>query len=232
MSELDFSNEDEFQEWLQHTFRSHGWKAFREVSPSGTDYRADLLVHHDNWGWIGIECKYMSSPRNGKKVGEAIEQIVTKYRGEEYPPGTGEVDLWAMAPYFSKDGGSTTGITQTIREVLCHFGIAVLWPQERSMKIDFAYSSSETKILLGDERGRDYGDIERIRAMVSKKRDAFEPETTKQCQWDRSVNGCSAEASDSITMNGCEVHLCKHHIRRLEREEHEREKRKQSVDQR
>jgi len=218
VSELDFSNEDEFQEWLQRRFRSHGWEAFREVSPSGTEYRADLLVHHDNWGWIGIECKYMTSPRNGKKVGEAIEQILTKYRGEEYPPATEEVDLWAMSPYFSKDGGSTIGINQTIREVLCHFGIAVLWPHNRSMKIDFAYSSSETKILLGDESGSEYGDIERIREMVSKKKEPFQSESETRCQWDRSVNGCSAKASGSVTMNGCKVHLCKYHIRRLERE--------------
>jgi hypothetical protein len=223
MSELDFSNEDQFQEWLQHIFRSHGWKAFREVSPAATNYRADLLVHHESCGWIGIECKYMSSPRCGSKVGEAIEQIITKYRGEVYPHTTGPVDLWAMAPYYYKDEGYGPDPNTTTREVLCHFGIATIWPRKKGMKIDFAYSSSETKIVLGHETGS-YGDIERIREMVSKKKQAFEPDNTKQCQWNKSVNGCSVEASDSITTNGCEVHLCKYHIQRLERHLYERQK--------
>lgn len=206
--DLDFSDECELQEWLKQQFRSYGWKAIRETSPAGTDYRADLIVHHDNWGWIGIECKYMSSPRNGKKVGEAIEQILYKYRGERYPIADQQIDLWALCPYI--ENVPVTGINQTIRETLCHLGIGILWPGDM-MKIDFSYSSSDTKILLGDEEGEQYGDRDRIREMVQKK--IFTDDNNLgTCQYDASGAGCHADAVDTVTVGSYEVALCKHHI--------------------
>lgn len=218
--DLDFEDEKELQSWLKEEFLSYGWEAYREVSPKGTDYRADLIVYHENWGYIGIECKYMSSPRNGKKVGEAIEQIVAKYRSERYLYGD-QVDLWAFCPYI--ENVPVTGINQTIREILCHFGIAILWPGDR-MKIDFAYSSSDTKILLGDEDGEHYGDRERIRSMVQKKMGLLDRPTPDSCQYDAGSHGCDSEAAGTVVHNSYEIKLCQHHLERYEKEMAEDEK--------
>lgn len=210
---LDFDNEKELQKWLRQEFVSYGWDAHREVSPIGSDYRADLVVYHENWGWIGIECKYMSSPRNGKKVGEAIEQIVWKYRGERYMYGE-QIDLWAFCPYI--ENVPMTGINQTIREVLCHFGIAIMWPSDR-MKIDFAYSSSDTKILLGDENGEEYGDRDRINSMVRKKMEMLEDSKERICQYDAPSHGCDSESAGTVSFDGYKLHLCEHHLRQFEK---------------
>jgi len=228
MSELEFADERAYQKWLKEQFLKHGWEAHREISPKGTDFRADLIVYHENWDWIGIECKYMSSPRNGKKVGEALQQILKQYRGETYL-GDKQIDLWVMSPYMENSDHRTIGINQTIREVLCHFGIGILWPYEGHMKLDFAYSHSDTKIMLGDETGQDYGDIDRIREMVAKKMDETTVDEKRQCQYSNSIHGCSAEAVATVTHDGYEIHRWQHHLRRYERQEFERAKKQRSV---
>ena len=211
----DFDDEAELQEWLQSQFRYHGWAAQREVSPRRSNVRADLLVTHESWGTIGIECKYLSSNRNGKKIGEAIEQILWKYRGRRYN-GDRRVDLWAVCPYIKKRYDGTRGNRQTIREILCHLGIGIIWPYT-PIKIDFAYSSSETKIQLGDESGTRYGDRERIEKMVEKKQGSHEPVREDHCQYSGSVKGCTAPVEDVIEINNYEVRLCKHHLREIEK---------------
>jgi hypothetical protein len=165
----DFESEDQMQEWLEGEFESAGWTAVREVSPHNSNLRADLLVHHEDYDWIGIECKYMSSPRNGKKIAEAVEQIVTKYRGRKYIGK--KIDLWAFCPYYYKDNGSGNP-RQTIGGFLTYFGIGYL-PLDRSqLKIGFAMASKDTKILVKNLNDRvpgktyEYGDIDAIRSTV------------------------------------------------------------------
>ena len=167
----DFPNEDALQTWLEDYFESHGWTAIREVSPHNSNHRADLLVHHDDYDWIGIECKHMKSPRAGRKVAEAMDQIISKYRGRKYIGN--RVDLWAFCPYFYKDNADRQP-QQTIREMLCYYGIGVLFTDRADLRIDFAYSDRDTKIQVENPSGDRYGDITAIRESVSPKLDILE----------------------------------------------------------
>jgi len=214
---LDFTDESELQFWLKKQFRKHGWDAYREVTPKGTQYSADLIVHHDNYGWIGIECKHMNSLRSGSYVGRAVDQILFQYRGETYPKGAGEIDFWAVCPYTETDRREI-GATQTIRELLCHFGIGILWPSEKSqyMKLDFAYSDSDTKIQIGTPESDEYGDIERISEMVSKKM-VEASDDLGVCQRNTDGYGCSAPAVATVEFGDYEIHLCEHHYKSFER---------------
>lgn len=166
----DFSCEDEMQEWLENEFESAGWTAIREVKPHHSRCRADLIAQHDEYGWIGVECKYMSSPRNGRKVGEAIDQIVNKYRGRKYVGN--RIDLWAFCPYYYKDDARKQP-QQTIRELLCYFGIGVIELDKSGLIINFDHSDRDKKIKVSQltdwDDGREYGSIDAIQTAVEPK---------------------------------------------------------------
>lgn len=218
-----FDDEDELQEWVSMELEKYGWDVRREVRPVDSDYRADILAVHDTWGTVGIECKYMKSPRCGSKFGQAIKQIVGKYRGEEYRISIdeyGTVNKWAVCPYFYGDSHEPQ-ITAAMREVLCRFGIGLVKPSGR-MKIDFGYSSSETKIKIDDDGAGEYGDLERIEEAIEKKKGLVDKKPTKQtCQYSGGVKPCSVEAHDTVELGKYQIHLCKHHIDKFDREKHE-----------
>lgn len=91
-------SEDELQQWLETTFETVGWTAIREVSPHSSNHRADLIVRHDNYGWVGIETKYIKD--DVQKLPEAHHQIIQKYRNRRY---IGErIELWAVCPYVER----------------------------------------------------------------------------------------------------------------------------------
>jgi hypothetical protein len=214
----EFEDEHDFRDWLEQQFIDDGWYTKTEVSPTSSADRADLIIRNQEYGSIGIECKYMPSPKAGKKVGEALEQIVQKYRGKTY--GCHTVDLWAFAPYFYK-GASTA--TQTIRELLCHFGIGVIWTHKPHLKVDFAYSDSDTKIFIkhfyhdyGD--GDRYGDIDSIEDSVLGKIGKLDSDNTPECQYNSLGVGCTADSDGTVEIDSYEIQLCKHHIRKLDRE--------------
>lgn len=91
-------SEDELQEWLEAAFEESGWTAIREVSPHSSDYRADLIVEHDEYGWFGIETKFIGSNQGPMDMAKAHHQIVQKYRGRKYIGN--RIDLWAVCPYI------------------------------------------------------------------------------------------------------------------------------------
>jgi hypothetical protein len=227
----DFDDEHEFRDWLEQQFIDEGWQTETEVNPNSSRLRADLIVRNQEYGPIGIECKYMPSPKAGRKVGQALEQIVQRYRGKTY--GAHTVDLWAFAPYFYK--GGTVG-TQTIRELLCHFGIGIIRTDKARIKIDFSHSDRDKKILLkdfflerkaeehGDDNapdgvGTDYGDIDRIEDSVQKKIGRLDSEYIPECQHNNRNTGCTADAHDTVEIDSYEIHLCKYHIRKFDREQ-------------
>ena len=170
-------SEDELQEWLESYFEDNGWTAIREVSPHRSNYSADLIVQHDKFGWIGIECKYFERD-GGSKIAKAHHQIISKYRGEKYIKNN-KIDLWCLCPYFkgiedrSRYGRNQQELRQTlIREMFCAHGIGVLMLNRRRLLLDFAYSHRASKIPISPDDGY-YGyddvDIQRIRDIVSRK---------------------------------------------------------------
>lgn len=165
----EFENEDHLQRWLETQFESAGWKAIREVKPHFSNYRADLIVHHDDWGWIGIECKYMSSTRNGRNAAKALEQIVSQYRGRSYIGN--KIFLWVFCPYFHKEDPNAS--FQTLRELFCYFGIGVINLYRSNLKMNFSHSNRDAKILIKSfndyDDDRDFGDPSVIRQSVKSK---------------------------------------------------------------
>lgn len=133
-----FDTEQEFQDYLEKKFEANGFTAIQEVSPARSNYRADLLLIHDEYGKIGLELKRVTG---GSDAGRAHQQVVRQYAGERYIGD--RVFLWAFAPYMPKlqsakeadDGESyyavrTAGFQEGKLEVLEHFfqryGIGVL----------------------------------------------------------------------------------------------------------
>lgn len=172
-------NEDELQAWLKSHFEENGWTAIREVKPHGSDYSADLLVNHDRYGWIGIECKYFDHD-GGSKIAKAHHQIVTKYRGEKFIKNN-RVNLWAICPYFKGIGATSQYYRnqqelrqKLLREMFCAHGMGIIKLNRYSLLIDFAYSQSGSKIPVSersDYHSHEKVDIENIRDIVSKKMD-------------------------------------------------------------
>lgn len=74
-----FNSEQAFQEYLEEQFEGNGFTAIKEVSPAHSNYRADLLLIHDEFGKIGLELKKLSG---GTDAGRAHQQIVRQYAGK------------------------------------------------------------------------------------------------------------------------------------------------------
>lgn len=163
----EFDDEDELQQWLQKQFESAGWMAFREVSPSNSNYRADLIVHHTDYDWIGIETKWVNTPSAGGKIAEGFRQITQQYRGRRY--GGNRIDLWVIAPYFNfpEDQFATS---QFIREFFSYFGIGYLDFGRWGLCLEFDSANSDRKVLVKNmssyDKDHTYGDIDVISEYV------------------------------------------------------------------
>lgn len=185
----ELGSEDDLQEWLEGFFEQNGWSAIREASPHNSRCSADLIVEHDEYGWVGIETKYFHGDGGGKAA-DAHHQITRKYRGRTY---IGErIDLWAICPYFwgidSPDyklkRQQQTTRSKFMREMFCRHGIGFVDLNRPVLLIDFAYSQPHAKIPVGGEYasgGGDYFkeyvedvDIDRIRDAVNRKRERFD----------------------------------------------------------
>jgi len=143
------NSEDDYQEYLKTKFQWDGWTAAREVSPAGSRYRADLIVHHDNVGWLGIEAKY--TRYGGAKMAEAHHQIVKKYRSKTYLAK--KIDLWVYAPFFDKSSlleqdSQPNTVDLRIDQLTCSFfnrhGIGYLPPFGNRIK----YQQSDSDFFI------------------------------------------------------------------------------------
>jgi hypothetical protein len=92
-----FESEQQFQNYLEEKFESAGFTAIQEVSPHHSQYRADMILLHDEFGPIGLELKLLSG---GSDAGKAHQQIVRQYAGKKYIGH--RVEKWAFAPYMPK----------------------------------------------------------------------------------------------------------------------------------
>lgn len=172
----DFADEDELQAWLKKRFEDAGWTARREVNPHSSNYLADLIVHHPDYDWIGIETKFIRPNDSIRRFGRALEQITQQYRGKTYSGN--KITLWVLAPYFKSHSKSREGTPKFTRELFNYFGIGYLRLSGRYIKLDFAYSNTDTKIFIADvtpydnnEAGKreQYGDIDAIYNSVDPK---------------------------------------------------------------
>lgn len=174
-------SEEELQQWLESFFEENGWTAIREVSPHKSNYKADLIVNHHDYGWIGIETKYFEGD-GGAKVAEAHHQLTRKYRSEKYI--NNKIDLWAFCPYFTAYNSDSRLHSreqqirgQFSRELFSKHGVGYIDLDRREMLIDFAYSQPIAKIPVdGDASDRYYEnvDIHEIKKSVSRKMEKYD----------------------------------------------------------
>lgn len=178
----ELESEEELQVWLEEFFENNGWTAIREASPHRSNVRADLIVSHDEFGWFGIEAKYMHGDGGGK-IATAHHQITQKYRGRKY---LGErIEHWTICPYFwgvnSPDNPPShvqqaTRATFT-REFFSRHGIGYIDLDRYQLLLDFAYSKPWAKVPVGGDYLDKYVEeveIERIAESVSRKMDKYE----------------------------------------------------------
>lgn len=174
-------SEEELQEWLEEQFEKHGWTAIREVSPHSSSDRADLIVNHDRYGWMGIETKYFKRD-GGAKIAEAHHQITKKYRGKKYIGN--RINLWVFCPYFyGLNADDPFQINQQwmrarlSKEFFSKHGIGFIDLDRSDLLIDFGHSMPVEKIPVdGDEGGRYRNpvDMGEIREGVEEKMDKYE----------------------------------------------------------
>ena len=177
-----FDTEQEFQDYLERKFEENGYTAIQEVSPHKSNYRADLLLMHDEFGRIGLELKRLTG---GSDAGRAHQQIARQYAGKKY---IGErVNLWAFAPYMPKlqsaemkeTRGFASGFQKGKLEVLEHFfqryGIGVLNVHEAAYA-RLKWGSNREYMLPAFPMERDFPvrqkteyDLESIRERVSER---------------------------------------------------------------
>lgn len=184
-----FDTEQQFQDYLEEKFEANGFTAIQEVSPSKSNYRADLLLIHDEFGKIGLELKRVTG---GSDAGRAHQQIVRQYAGERYI--SGRVYLWAFAPYIPKlqsakerDSRAPASFQTGKLEVLEHFfqryGIGVLNVHESTYarlkwgaSKEFMLPAFPMKSEVPDRNQEGY-ELESIKDRVSKRlfpgRDVF-----------------------------------------------------------
>jgi hypothetical protein len=98
----------------------------------------------------------------------------------------------------------------------------VIWTHKSQLKVDFAYSKSDTKILLKNFSHYDvdknrYGDIDKIEGSVLGKIGKLDSDNTPECQYDGRL-GCTADSHETVEIDSYEIRLCKRHIRKLDRE--------------
>jgi len=169
-------SEDELQEWLESAFEESGWTAIREASPHFSDYRADLIVQHDNYGWFGIETKYIGSSQGPIDMAKAHHQIVNQYRGKKYVGN--RIDLWLVCPYVKYSTAedmrepvpgedswrsSKKEQIQQMRQFFQHSGIGWIELNHYSLDLDFIESKRTGCIPVGK-----LGVTERVRKNKSK----------------------------------------------------------------
>lgn len=138
------------QAWLKSYFDDLGWTALREVSPHWSNDSADLIVQHEDYGWIGIETKYFRPDDGGRKLANTHRQILFQYRGRNYL--NTRILLWALCPYFDDEPSTHARVSshsQFIREFLCGHGIGYIDVRHNYLPIDFAHSIPEAKVPLG-----------------------------------------------------------------------------------
>jgi len=150
-------SEDALQEWLESAFEDAGWTAIREVSPVGSNYRADLIVQHDDYGWFGVETKYIGSSQGPIDMAKAHHQIVEKYRGRKYI--NTKIDLWLVCPYikygtadYSPDDNWRRQKWNQIyhmRQFFQHVGIGWINLDYYSLDLDFIEADSAGSIPVG-----------------------------------------------------------------------------------
>jgi hypothetical protein len=157
------NSEDELQEWLEKRFEDAGWTAIREVSPHRSNYRADLIVEHDNFGWFGIETKFIGKSQGPIDMAKAHHQITQKYRGKKYI--NNKIDLWAVCPYIKYGSLETlprdeqngennwrrrkrTQVYDT-RVFFQHSGIGWIELDTYSLEIEFIESDSQGSVPVG-----------------------------------------------------------------------------------
>lgn len=149
-------SEEELQEWLEDFFEANGWTAIREVSPHSSNYRADLVVKNEEYGWFGIETKYMHLDGGGK-IAKAHHQITEQYRGQRY---LGEkIDRWVICPYFRGMNSPDYPMKERqekirakfTREFFSRHGIGYIDLDRYQLLLDFAYSQPWAKVPVGGD---------------------------------------------------------------------------------
>lgn len=170
----DFDSEDAVQEWLEESFEACGWTAIREVSPHGSNKRADLIVHNEEYGWVGVEVKYLESSDCGGAIGDAIQQVFNKYHGRKYIGN--KIDVWALAPYYRVEHMGHHGDEYRMQRVVNSFNLGYLSLGDKRLMLEFRDSGEPWRVPVGNVPQApdgytsacvaysEYGDYEKIKS--------------------------------------------------------------------
>lgn len=115
-----FKSEEEFIKKVEKCLLKNNCKVWKEVIADNCikSYRVDLIFHHKDFGFIGVEAKNTRSFRQGGVLAKAITQISEKYIPQTYLNGN-LINKWALlVPRNFKHLGQSQD--ETIhREILC-----------------------------------------------------------------------------------------------------------------
>jgi hypothetical protein len=91
-NEADISCEEDLKDWFVKYCNDAGWSTETEVvrEDIDKDYRCDVILHKDEFGWFGVELKYGG-------MGGAIDQVTEKYKGGTFLGR--DITAWAILAY-------------------------------------------------------------------------------------------------------------------------------------
>lgn len=120
-------DEETFVDEIEKIFKNNNFQTFREVVPDQCmdwekPYRVDLIVYRSDFGFIGIEAKYLNTLGQGQVIAEAFEQI-KKYKDLTYFKGN-LVTRWCIAPRFEGEGSHVA--MEFVQRFLNYYNISFL----------------------------------------------------------------------------------------------------------
>lgn len=86
-------SEEDYNDWLSGVFRRFGWDVEQEVQSDDRTARADLIISHDIWGKLGVECKFQNRirPRNWATALKQVQRYADhQFNGEQ-------LESWAIS---------------------------------------------------------------------------------------------------------------------------------------
>ena len=118
-------SEQEYMDRLERFLFSHGCTVWQHQVPLECKgwphpWEADMIIYHQNFGYIGVEGKMLSTIRQGSVIYRGIEQL-KKYKPLHYIEGIGiRIEKWALV--FGLDCTVMEyGESQTVRVFLQTF---------------------------------------------------------------------------------------------------------------
>lgn len=157
---MALNDKSHLRNWVAKMFRENHWDVQKNVYPDSSNFKTDLVVEKGRFR-IGIKCSWLLHNDSYSKLAKDFRSV-EEMRWKEFDGQV--IELWGILPHGPKEQPSI----ERFREFFNAFGIATVYLNKGTPRIDFAYSDSEKKVPI-EEGTRYIPKYERICQSVQKK---------------------------------------------------------------